>query len=156
MNDLKRIFFESGVASSLGVQEIIDNFETIKGAIEESEPDFEYLHKLTGFGSFTVAADTAGLHTMFDAMTHPHIKVTHAYVTLGDNSPQDVIVRLLKSGKKDIAQPITLKATEKSGKMQIYDLFSREIVSRYDSLDFELSASRRVAVTVSFINLKVA
>ena len=156
MDDLKPIFYDRGLATGLGVREIIDNFDTLKDAVEESEPDFEYLHKLTGFGSFTVAADTAGLHTMFAGLTHPHIRITHAYITLGDNSPYDVTVKLLKSGKKDIAKPITLKATEKSGKMQIYDLFSREIVSRYDSLDFSLSASRRVAVNVSFINLKVA
>lgn len=156
MDDLKTIFYDRGLATGLGVREIIDNFDSLKDAIEEKDPEFDYLQSLTGFGSYSAAFDERGLHTMFDARTHPNIKITHAYVTLGDSASQDLTVRLLKNGRMDIAKPITLKSTESRGKVQIFDLVSHSIVGRFDSLGVELSTDRRVAVNVSFINLRVA
>ena len=156
MDDLKTIFFDRGLATGLGVQEIIDNFDVLKDAIEEKDPEFDYLQGLTGFGSYSAAFDERGLHTLFDARTHPNLKITHAYVTLGDSAKQELTVRLLKNDRKDIAEPVTLKSTESRGKVQIFDLVPHSIVGRFDSLGVDLSADRRVAVDVSFINLRSA
>lgn len=156
MDDLKTIFYDRGLATGLGVREIIANFETVKEAIELHDPEIEYLNGMVGFGSFSAAFDVFGQHTMFDRKTHPDLRLTHAWVMLGDNAAEETTIRLLKSGKKDIADPLTLKATEKRGKVQIFDLIGHEIIPQHDSLVVDLSGSRRVVVTVSFINLKVA
>lgn len=156
MDELKTIFYDRGMATGLGVKEIIANQESLKDAIETHDPEIEYLTEMVGFGSFSAAFDTVGLHTLFERRTHPDIKITHAFVTLGDNAPEEVTVRLLKSGKKDITGALTMKATEKRGKVQIFDLNSLAIIPQFDSLIVQLSTSRRVVVTVSFINLKVA
>jgi len=156
MDDLKHIFFDRGIASGLAVQEIIDNQNTLKDAIEEHDPDIAYLHKMLGSsGSFSFAFEDKGLHTIYDTRTHQDMRIVNAHVTLGDNAPEPVTVRLLKNGKKDIAEPLTLKATEKRGKVQIFALHKHEIVSQYDSLLVDISTSRRVVVAGSVVSMKV-
>lgn len=156
MNKLEAIWADRGIKSGLNVAGIIANQETLKEAIEEQKPDIEYLHKmLCASGSFNYAFEDRGPNVIYDSRTHPDMRISNAYAMLGDNAPENITIRLLKNGKKDIAEPLTLKATEKRGKVQIFELYPHEIISQYDFLVADLSTSRRVVVAGSIISTKV-
>ena len=155
MDSLEEIFYSDSLRSLLNIDGVINNQAALKEAIEAHDPEIEYLGRMIGTGSFNYAFEDLGQNTIYDSRTHPDLRVVNAHVTLGDNAPEDITVRLLKNGKTDIAEPLTLKATEKRGKVQIFTLFDREIISQYDSLIADLSTPRRVVVAGSVMNTKV-
>lgn len=140
------------------VDQIIANLELLRDAVNEQETDATSLAKHVdrnlGFGSASVAVDAPGLYTVLEAREHPDMKLTHVYITAGADSKEDTIIRILRNAKKLIAEPITIHASEKRGKVVIGVAMKHQIVSRFESIDIESDSGRRVTVDMQFVNPK--
>lgn len=146
-------FIDTG---AVRVDQIVANLELLRDAVNTQETDAALLERhvdrALGFGAVTLAVDAPGLHMALEAREHPDMSLAHVYITAGADSKDDTTIRILRNGKKLIAEPITILASEKRGKVVIGDVMKRQIVTRFESLDIESDSGRRVTVDMQFVN----
>ncbi len=101
--------------------------------------------------TFTISGmfQTRGKHTLVNSGAHVRCKITNAYAVIHDNIETEVIVSLL-----DLAE-VKFSDSEKKGSGKIFDIPGYKSLHFVDSVEVELSDSRRVSVYVTFESVEV-
>lgn len=83
---------------------------------------------------------TKGKHTLIDSRKHARCRITNAYALIHDNIAEEVIVSLV-----DLAE-LKFSDSEKKGSGKLFEIPKYKKLHFVDSLEVEMTGSRRVSV----------
>ena len=138
------------------VDKIIENLELLRDAVNEQETDVtnlsRHVDRSLGFGAVTYAVDAVGTFTVLAGRQHPDMKLHHAYITAGGEGP-DTTIRIFHDDTP-LTDPVTIKSTEKRGKVVIADVYEHQFINRFEALKIQSDSYRRVTINMQFVNRK--
>lgn len=96
----------------------------------------------------TVLIDSATPITILEAGSHSNLKIVSGFVMAADNLKMQQTIEIQNTKGQSLVEPRTLKATEKSGKAQSFELIPWRTIGKFDSIDVVPSSVRKVVVSV--------
>ena len=148
MIELKKINYTDG--SSVDVETIIENLQTLADEIDASRTKKNVIP--TGFGSFSCPVEFRGTYDVIPH-GHPRLDVRSVHCVLADNIKRGVKVTLHIDEKKIAA--IKFSASERSGKMQVFELPDDLDLGTNYALRARTSDDRRLIVTANAASVEV-
>lgn len=143
MIKIKEINYTDG--SSIDVGAIVENLQMLATEIDGNRNRENTIP--AGIGSTSCPIMLRGDYDIIKA-GHPRLDITSAYCTLGDNIKQPCKAILFVNNKK--ISNIKFGKSEKSGKIQIFELPDDVDMAEYDTMSVRTSDDRRLVITVSF------
>lgn len=145
MIKIKEINFTDG--SSIDVGAIVENLQMLATEIDANRNKENTIP--AGIGSISYPVMLRGEYEVI-SNGHPRLDITSAYCTLGDNIKQPCKVSLFVNDKK--ISSVKFGTSEKSGKIQIFELPDDIDMADYDTMKARISDDRRLVITVSFVS----
>ena len=131
-------------ASSIDVEAIVENLRMLASEIESSRSRKNVIP--TGIGSISVPIMTNGRHTVIPR-NRLRLDILSAHVMIADNIRRAVKVALYINERK--VAKTKFGSSERSGKIQIFDLPDDLELGIYDEVTADVSDGRRMVVTVT-------
>lgn len=91
---------------------------------------------------------TRGRHTLINARKHVRCCITNAYALIHDNTEEDITVSLV-----DMAE-LKFSDSEKKGSGKLFEIPGYKKLHFVESLEVELSGSRRVSIYVTIESIE--
>lgn len=136
-------------ASSIDVKAIIENMQILADEIDASRRKRNVIP--TGYGSFSCPIELRGTYDLVPS-GHPRLDVRSVHCVLADNVKRGVKVTLHINEKKIAA--VKFAASEKSGKMQVFELPDDIDLGTNYALRARTSDDRRLIVTANAASLE--
>lgn len=123
------------------------NFSDFEKKINEFADEIKALSQRQ---TFTVSGmfQTGGKHTLVNPRAHVRCKITNAYALIHDNIDLEIMVSLVGLAE------VKFSDSEKKGSGKIFEVPGHKTLHFLDSVEVELSGSRRVSVYVSFQSIE--
>ena len=96
----------------------------------------------------TVLVDSTARIAILEPGDHSNLKIISGFVMAADNLKMDQTIYLLNAKEQSFVESCTLKATEKSGKAQSFELIPWRTIGKFDSVNVVPSSVRKVVVSV--------
>lgn len=123
------------------------NFADIEEVVNDHVVEIEALAKrISGTISFAVEAE--GVCKILSGSVHPDMRITNAYVQLGDSVSKEINIQIL-----GITDMIRFSDTEKAGKVKIFDIENPEVLFIQEIL-VETDSDRKVIVNFTFESME--
>lgn len=109
------------------------------------------LKALAQHGTFTISMmfQTQGKHVLLRGGKHLRLKPVNAFAVVHDNVPQEIQVTIV-----GFSHPAKFSDTEKKGSAKMLDILSNKVLHFKDSVEVELSTSRRITVYATFASIE--
>lgn len=119
------------------------NFDNLADVVDEHADELKGLaQKQTQTISYAI--DEAGLTTILNSNRHLRIKITNAFLQMGDSISKEDIVEIV-----GISNKIKVSNTEKAGKVRIFEVLKKQLLFT-ENIQVRTSSDRRVIVNVTF------
>ena len=96
----------------------------------------------------TVLVETTAPVTIIEAGDHSNLKIVSGFVMAGDNLKMDQTISIENSKGQALVEPKTLKATEKSGKAQSFEVIAWRTIGKFDDVIVVPSSVRKAIVSI--------
>ena len=124
------------------------NFNNLGQIVDEHADELRGLaSKQTQTISFGV--DTVGLTTILNSNKHIRIKITNAFVQLGDSVPSEESIKLV-----GITDSLKFSSTEKAGKVKVFNVLKTNLMFT-EPIIVETNNDRRIIVNVTYESTEV-
>lgn len=123
-------------------------FAEIQDILNEHAGELKALAKHSTF-TISMMFQTSGRHVLLQGGKHLRCRPVNAFAVVHDNISQDIRVTLI-----DISGTAKFNDTEKKGSAKMLDLLANKVVHFKDTVEVELSISRRVTIYATFESIE--
>lgn len=138
-----------GVAGDASWGQVDANFEWLKAHIDDLKADIKMVKERRPRFTRTILCDGIGQVIILNPKDHENCKLISAFAQAADNIVMDNIIVLAADGGA-IAKEVVIKAGEKSGKVQRFDISKHASIGRYEKVVAIPNSVRKVIVTTEF------
>ena len=128
---------------SFDINGLKKNFSDIEDVINDHEEEIKGFDKVVS-GSISYAVELVGETIILHGGTHCNMKVTNAFVQLGDSLPFNLLISI-----KGITNTLRFSNTEKAGKLKIFNIWNEGILLE-DDIVVETDSDRKCIVNLTW------
>lgn len=139
-------------SGDVGYSVIQSNFDKLQENLDTVNETLELIVSRNYSNSRAILVEGTSAVTLMEARDHNNCKLISAFVIAADNLNMDQKIRIV-IGNTDIVEPKTIKATEKSGKSQDFNIIERMQVNRTDDIRVIPSSVRKVIVVANLVEV---
>ncbi len=124
------------------------NFEDLAERINETILELNAVIERKGQFVRTVLVETTTPVTILEAGDHKNLKIVSGYAMLGDNLKMDQTISIENGKGQSLVESKTLKASERSGKAQSFEVVGWRTIGKFDDVIVVPSSVRKAVISL--------
>lgn len=143
----KEIKLNPSARGEAGWEQVMTNFEWLKEHVDNIEKDIKMSSDRKVRFVRAILVEGISPVTLLEPKDHENCKLINAFAQAGDNIDMDNTLIIKSGGGSQLSESVTIKAGEKSGKTQSFNVDKHKTVGRFEKVVVVPSSVRKVIVS---------